>query len=89
MRAAIGFIGAAGTLHDRRRLAAGSPQPDESTEWARAQDRGSDRNLTRRPGPADDAGQHGRETMHATGRGDCLGRLHARTITAGRRHSTA
>jgi hypothetical protein len=62
---------------------------DESTEWARAQDRGSDRNLTRRPGPADDAGQHGRETMHATGRGDCLGRLHARTITAGRRHSTA
>lgn len=41
MRAAIGFIGAAGTLHDHRRLAAGSPQPDESTKWARAQDRGS------------------------------------------------
>jgi hypothetical protein len=41
MRAAIDFIGAAGTLHDDRRLAAGSPLPDESTEWARAQDGGS------------------------------------------------
>ena len=41
MRTAIGFIGAAGTVHDHRHLAAGSPQPDESTEWARAQARGS------------------------------------------------
>jgi hypothetical protein len=47
------------------------------------------RHLAHRPGPADEAGQRGREAMHATSRGGRLGHPHARTITAGRSLRTA
>jgi len=47
------------------------------------------RDLAQRPVPADETRQRGRETMHATGRGDRRGSPHAGSVTAGRTRRTA